>query len=342
MVSRAHALARDELVRVLIAYTGVATADGAADGTTIIDTFLINNPLISPTAIAEKTVLIVAGNARGEDRASILFNNANGTITLEGVGFSAQILAGTVFRIVNFSSADASLIAIILALLEGVSRPSMELYEGWQDELGIDFTLWTPTNPATPWSRGAGAGVAAASLVATAPLLINEVARLVGNQRWPVMPDLAGTNTILRATEFEFEMTLSDVTQLVPGTCFFGFTPNQADTRANQNIIGFGLVGAAPAQELETVTDLATVETVNSGFGINLANLNKFKIRAVQLIGISIVQFYVNEVLIAAHLTNLPDLPMYPNWYNDTTALGACTPQLGIVRIWTRDFLEIT
>jgi len=106
MQNRGHALSRDELIRVLTAYTGVTTADGVAGGTTLIDSNLINNPLISPSGIAEKTILIATGNARGEDKASILFNNANGTITLQGAGFSAQILRGTLFRIVNFSSLD--------------------------------------------------------------------------------------------------------------------------------------------------------------------------------------------------------------------------------------------
>jgi len=229
-------------------------------------------------------------------------------------------------------------IAFIMAHLSEL-RPEMSLYEGWQDELGIDFTLWSLTHPATAWVRGAGAGVAAASLVATAPLLINEVSRLVGNQRWPIMPDLSGTNTILRVTELEFELTLSDVTQLVIGTCFFGFTPNQADTRANNNIVGFGLVGAAPNQALQTLTDLAGVPTVNTGFLEDMALLNKFKITVVQIAGVGTVQFYLNEALIATHITNLPDLPMYPNWYFDTTALGACTPQIGIVRIWTEDMI---
>lgn len=241
-------------------------------------------------------------------------------------------------RATDSLEALSAAIAWIIAHISEL-RPEMSLYEGWQDELGIDFTLWTVVNPATAWARGAGAGVAAGSLVATAPLLINEVSRLVGNQRWPVMPDLSGTNTILRVIELEFEMTLSDVTQLVIGTCFFGFTPNQADTRASNNIVGFGLVGAAPAQALQTITDLAGVETVNTGFGENMAALNKFKVTVVQIAGVGTIQFYLNEVLIASHIANLPDLPMYPNWYFDTTALGPCTPQIGIIRIFTEDVI---
>ena len=261
-----------------------------------------------------------------------------------------DLLGRLLDRIMNMSSAHtfdrttdslealSGSIALIIANLSEL-RPEMSLYEGWQDELGIDFTLWTVTHPATAWVRGAGAGVMVGSLVATAPLVIGEVSRLVGNQRWPIMPDLSGTNTILRVAELEFEMTLSAVAQLVIGTCFFGFTPNQADTRANPNIIGFGLVGAAPNQALQTLTDLGGAPTVNTGFGENMAALNKFKITVVQIAGVGTVQFYLNEVLIATHITTLPDLPMYPNWYFDTTALGACTPQIGIVRIWTEDII---
>lgn len=263
-------------------------------------------------------------------------------------------IIGELRRIMNMSAAEtfdqatdsleaiSNAIAALILLLGQETRPETQLFEGWQDELGIDMTLWTLLHPATPWARGAGVGVAAPFLVATAPLLINEVARLVSNQRWQQAPDAWGLNTVLRRSILEFEMTLSDVTQLVIGTCFFGLTPNQADTRANNNIIGFGLVGAAPAQALQTITDVGGVETVNTGFGENMAAYNKFRIDVVTplVAGVPVpsVLFYLNEVLIATHIANLPDLPMYLNWYLDTTALGPCTPQIGIIRKWTEDY----
>lgn len=218
-------------------------------------------------------------------------------------------------------------------------RPEMSLYEGWQDELGIDMTLWSLTHPATgaAWARGAGTGVMAASLRASAAPNANEVARLVGNQRWPVMPDLSGTNTILRVTELEWEMAIANLANLDNAISIFGFGPTQAITRATNDIIAFALVGAGNA--LQSVTDLAGVETVNTGFGENLANLNKLRITAVQIAGVATVQFLLNETVIASHITNLPDLPMYPNWFFDTGAGGACTPQIGIVRIWTEDII---
>ncbi|MBA7468424.1 hypothetical protein ES707_03674 [subsurface metagenome] len=106
MVSRGHALSRDELIRTLTAYTGITTMDGAGDGTTLVDSNLIDNPYISPSGIPEKAVLIMSGNARGEDKGAVLFDNGTGTVTLQGTGFNAQILAGTIYRILNISSVE--------------------------------------------------------------------------------------------------------------------------------------------------------------------------------------------------------------------------------------------
>ncbi|GAI10835.1 unnamed protein product, partial [marine sediment metagenome] len=53
------------------------------------------NAFISPSGIPEKTVLILSGDARGEDKGAAEFSNVTGTITLQGTGFSAPIKAGT-------------------------------------------------------------------------------------------------------------------------------------------------------------------------------------------------------------------------------------------------------
>ena len=237
----------------------------------------------------------------------------------------------------TFSRTTDSLEAISNAIwwliVSGGGRPKIDLWEGWQDELGIDFTLWSLTHPATAWVRGAGAGVAAPFLVATAPLILNEVSQLVGNQRWQIAPDTWGTNTIVRQTILEFELTTTLVANLDNGVCFWGFTPAQANDRVSPNVIGFGLIGDA----LQTVTDLATVETVNTGFGEDLATYNKFRIEILAVAGVGTVLFYLNEVLVATHITNLPDLPMYPNFQFDTEATGGAVPQIGVVRIWHHD-----
>jgi len=101
MVSKGHALSRDALIRTLTAYSGITTAAGAEDGTTLVDSNLKDNPYISPSGIPGKAVLIMSGDARGEDKAAESFVNATGTITL-GTGFSAQIKAGTIYRLLNF------------------------------------------------------------------------------------------------------------------------------------------------------------------------------------------------------------------------------------------------
>ncbi len=62
-MNKAHALARDELIRVLTAYTGITTGNGLVDGTTLVDAKLTDNPSISAEAIPEKTILIMSGDA---------------------------------------------------------------------------------------------------------------------------------------------------------------------------------------------------------------------------------------------------------------------------------------
>ncbi len=102
MTSKGYALARAELIRTLTAFSGITTADGAEDGTTLIDSNLKDNAFISPSGIPGKAVLIMSGDARGEDKGAESFNNETGAITLQGTGFSAQIKAGIIYRILNF------------------------------------------------------------------------------------------------------------------------------------------------------------------------------------------------------------------------------------------------
>lgn len=114
MENRGHALSRYELIRVLTAYQGITTADGNAAGTTLIDSNLVGRN----DFVTGKTILIMFGNAQDEDLGAVGFNALTGAITVEPVGFSAQIVAGTVFRILNISSVETKL-AVIIALLSG-------------------------------------------------------------------------------------------------------------------------------------------------------------------------------------------------------------------------------
>ncbi len=108
MASRGHALSRDALIRTLTAYNGITTEDGEADGTTLVDSNLISrNEFIS-----EKTILIMSGDAKDEDKGALSFVPATGIITLQGTGFSAQIKAGTIFRVLNISTVEMDVATI--------------------------------------------------------------------------------------------------------------------------------------------------------------------------------------------------------------------------------------
>jgi len=101
MMNRGHALSRDELIRALTAYSGITTADGAPGGTTLIDANLIGRN----DFITEKSILIMSGPAAYEDKGASSFNPLTGQITLQSA-VSAQITAGTIFRILNISSVE--------------------------------------------------------------------------------------------------------------------------------------------------------------------------------------------------------------------------------------------
>ncbi len=101
MNSKGHALSRDALIRTLTAYSGITTEDGTGT-TTLVDSNLIGrNDFIS-----EKTILIMSGDAKDEDKGATDFDESDGKITLQGTGFSAQIKAGTIYRVLNISSIE--------------------------------------------------------------------------------------------------------------------------------------------------------------------------------------------------------------------------------------------
>lgn len=114
-----YALARAELIHTLTAYQGITTADGAPGGTTLIDANLIG----SNDFITEKTILIWSGPAANEDKGAISFNTVTGQITLQGTGFSAQITAGTIFRVLNISSVEIDVSTINTKLGTNVDLP---------------------------------------------------------------------------------------------------------------------------------------------------------------------------------------------------------------------------
>ena len=103
MTSKGHALSRDALIRTLTAYSGITTEDGEADGTTLVDSNLNGRN----DFITEKTILIMSGDAKDEDKGAASFvNTPPATITLQEPGFSAKIKKGTIFRVLNISTIE--------------------------------------------------------------------------------------------------------------------------------------------------------------------------------------------------------------------------------------------
>jgi len=214
----------------------------------------------------------------------------------------------------------------LLSLVNMLARPSINLYEGWQDEAGIDNTVWTVADPATgvAWTRGPADGYLRAFSTPAA----NETCRLRSNQAWPFMPDTYGANTILRKSILEFELKLTNVANIDNTLAFFGLSGVLSD-RQSQDLIGWALL----ADALQSLTDDGGAETVNTGFGETLTNWNKLKIEACA----GHVKFYLNEVLVADHTTNLPDDPLYVNFFVDTEAGGFAMIEVGIIRCWFED-----
>ena len=113
-MSLAYALARAEFIHSITAYQGITTANGAAGGTTLFDSNLIGRN----DFITEKAVLLMSGNAQYEDKGAAAFNPVTGQITLQGTGFSAQVVAGTIYRILNISSVEVDVETLLTRLSE--------------------------------------------------------------------------------------------------------------------------------------------------------------------------------------------------------------------------------
>lgn len=216
--------------------------------------------------------------------------------------------------------------AVLFATRE-LNRPVFNLLETWQDEAGINAGVWTVTNSVggPGWSRGASGAYLRATEV---PIADNEC-RICSKQRWIVAPTIFSNNTVLRRTTLEFELKLTTVANIDNTRSFLGFTPAVVNLRTTNNILGWALTSDA----LQTLSDLATAETTHTGFGETIDDWNKLAIDIYE----NHAMFYLNDVPVADHITNLPDLPMYLNFYIDTEAGGAATIELGIIRLWHED-----
>ncbi len=210
---------------------------------------------------------------------------------------------------------------LLPSILDSVVGVHRSLSEGWIQGSGLDYVTWGYTDPAT------GTGWLIATSGAYRPISsvpnANETCRLRGNHPWVLGPDTIGTNTMVKRLLFEFEMKLTNVANIDNSASVFGLLTAAADTRASQNIIAFGL----NTDSLASVTDNAGTETQTASLTATLTNWNKFTID----VRPGKVLFKVNEVTLATHITNLPDVPWYPHWYVDTEAGGAATIAIGMV-----------
>lgn len=241
--------------------------------------------------------------------------------------------AETFDRSTDSLEALADAIAVLPTLI-GSGTPNISMLETWKDVAGIDPTIWSVTNPATgtAWTRGSGTGNMAGGLRAMTAPAANETARLLSVQQWTCAPNLFGTNWMVKQLILEFEMAITvGLANLDNTNTFFGMSLGGIATRATNNSLGFALVGAG--NDLQTYTDDAGAETVNTGFGEDLTQRNLFKIHAYA----GHIKFYLNGTEIADHAANLPDGPMFLQFYLDTGAVGACTYQLGPVRAYELD-----
>ncbi len=141
MASKGHALAREALVRTLTAYSGITTEDGEADGTTLVDSNLKGRN----DFITEKTILIMSGDAKDEDKGALSFNSDTGIITLQGTGFNAQIKAGTIYRVLNISTVEID-VANIAAKIDAIKGATGIFYEQTDTAVEITATVASETN----------------------------------------------------------------------------------------------------------------------------------------------------------------------------------------------------
>lgn len=232
--------------------------------------------------------------------------------------------------ILGIVSKLASDVAVLDAML---NSPSMHLYESWQDEAGIDNTVWS--------TAVTGTGAVARDATEAPYLKVKlsgttnaDTARLNGDNRWVCGPDTYGTNTILRKLIMEWEVKFATVASIDNTAFFMGLASATNATRASTNIAGFILDGDV----LKSITDDGVGETAKAVGGPTLTGWHKLRVE----IYAGTIEFYVDETLQATHTTeageDLPDTAMYPVLYlPQEAAANGGELHTGIVRIWTED-----
>ena len=213
-------------------------------------------------------------------------------------------------------------------------RPSISLDESWQDEAGIDATVWA--------TALAGTGAVARNVAEPPYLKVllnsaanNDTASLYSKQRWFCGPDTYGTNTLLRRLVLEFEAKLVNAASLLNTAFFMGLAATQGAYETTNDLIGI-VLGADDS--LESITDEGGVETTKTLVAAGFTGWHKYKIEVYA----GTVDFYVDGVKTATHTTaaveHLPDAAMYVNFYCPAEA-AAFDGELhvGRTRVMTED-----
>lgn len=295
-------------------YMGYTDTAGAASGMTVVDT-----PLAALPSYAGQLVKILDGGAAGQVR-NIVTHIGNTLLVdapfTDNTGAAQQIAANIAYVIISRLGGGGAIIGDI-DFLEGFPY----INEPWEPA-NIDLGVWTPTHPATnPLAVVENTAPNVGYSVVEFNVEDAENARLVGRanvNRWRIDPTLMDINHVVKQFLFEWEIYFNNVAHIDAVNVFMGMVTNPAATRATNDIVGFGITAGA----LVSITDNGGVEEANTGFGEVLEDTrNKLRI----LVSQDSISFFVNEALVAAHVTaaNLPDQMMYPCWYMPSAGGGA-------------------
>ena len=235
--------------------------------------------------------------------------------------------------------ADISELRKDLTYLRGrIDRPSGPFLETWESE-AINAAIWASTNPATnPNAVVITTGITHFRM----HLVANETGRLRSVARYRVTPNLYDLgDSIPKRFNMQWAIKLTDITNLDVANCFFGLTAGAADTRASNNIVGFGLKEAvAGVVNAATVTDRAASEeeAVGPWGELVLTNWNTYGIH----VGSMRIDFSLNGIIQPgmSHLdiADLPDAALYMNFYVDSEGgAGPTYLDAGNIRTWYSD-----
>ena len=190
-----------------------------------------------------------------------------------------------------------------LEVLSSVGLPY--LIETWQ--AAIDPAVWTIDLGGTTGSVLRDITEEPYQKVILAGAANADTARLHTVSEWQLGANTWGANTFNKLLIMEWEAKFANVADIENTAFFMGLAAGVAATRATMNIAGFILT----ADALNSITDNGGVETVNAVGAPVLTNWMKLAIVAYN----GMIEFYVNEVMQARHVTNLPEYNVHGMFY---------------------------